>query len=466
MIKRLVILVLVFSSLLETKAQQHLADSLERLLIHPQTDSLKSQRLIFLALFTEPYDTTKALLRYQEARNFAQQKNLPFYVGQAYRYEYGFHSITGNTQKQIEMLEAAIKILSPLKDIKSKNELGLCYMNLGNYYKDANILNSAVDNYLFSVKLLEEVNSRSLSSSLLGLSVMYENLKEFSLEYQYLNKALISAKIHKNTTNILMSYLYISKYYGYVDKPVLAKIYVDSCEPYFNPEAEFSISQTYYLVKATAFLNMLLYDSAAYYFEKSNINAIQHSSEFSTIEPILKIGFIRLKQNRYPAAEAEFNKGLAIAKKFNSLMLQRRAYEYLADIYSKMGKYKDAYESKVNFDLLDDSLYGEDKKKYSIELETKYQTEKKDIDLKRLASENKVQQLLIKQKNTLNYIMTGSFLTLLLISFLSYRTYKQKQLLQQQQIKQLQNEKLLLATESILKGQEDERSRLAQDLHA
>jgi signal transduction histidine kinase len=48
---------------------------------------------------------------------------------------------------------------------------------------------------------------------------------------------------------------------------------------------------------------------------------------------------------------------------------------------------------------------------------------------------------------------------------LSYRTYKQKQQLQQQQIKQLQNEKLLLATESILKGQEDERSRLAQDLH-
>jgi signal transduction histidine kinase len=53
----------------------------------------------------------------------------------------------------------------------------------------------------------------------------------------------------------------------------------------------------------------------------------------------------------------------------------------------------------------------------------------------------------------------------LLISFLSYRTYKQNQLLQQQQIVQLQNEKLLLATESILKGQEDERSRLAQDLH-
>jgi len=76
-----------------------------------------------------------------------------------------------------------------------------------------------------------------------------------------------------------------------------------------------------------------------------------------------------------------------------------------------------------------------------------------------------LQQLLIKQKNTLNYIMIGSFLTLLLISFLSYRTYKQKQLLQQQLIKQLQNEKLLLATESILKGQEDERSRLAQDLH-
>jgi signal transduction histidine kinase len=42
---------------------------------------------------------------------------------------------------------------------------------------------------------------------------------------------------------------------------------------------------------------------------------------------------------------------------------------------------------------------------------------------------------------------------------------KQHQQLQQQQITQLQKEKQLLAIDAMLKGQEDERSRIAKDLH-
>ena len=54
---------------------------------------------------------------------------------------------------------------------------------------------------------------------------------------------------------------------------------------------------------------------------------------------------------------------------------------------------------------------------------------------------------------------------LLIVSLLSWRNYKQKQKLQQQRISELETEKKLLATEAVLKGEEQERSRLAKDLH-
>jgi signal transduction histidine kinase len=54
---------------------------------------------------------------------------------------------------------------------------------------------------------------------------------------------------------------------------------------------------------------------------------------------------------------------------------------------------------------------------------------------------------------------------LLIISLLSYRNYRQKQKLQQLRINELETEKQLTATEAVLKGEEQERTRLAKDLH-
>lgn len=77
----------------------------------------------------------------------------------------------------------------------------------------------------------------------------------------------------------------------------------------------------------------------------------------------------------------------------------------------------------------------------------------------------KLQSLTIKQKNIFNYILLGSAFSILAIALLSLRNYRNRQQLQQQRIVELEKEKQLLAAEAMLKGQEDERSRLTKDLH-
>jgi signal transduction histidine kinase len=70
-----------------------------------------------------------------------------------------------------------------------------------------------------------------------------------------------------------------------------------------------------------------------------------------------------------------------------------------------------------------------------------------------------------RQKNTLNYILLGSVAAVLLLTLLAWRNYRQKQLLQRKRIDELETEKKLMATEAVLKGEEQERTRLAKDLH-
>jgi two-component system, NarL family, sensor kinase len=97
-------------------------------------------------------------------------------------------------------------------------------------------------------------------------------------------------------------------------------------------------------------------------------------------------------------------------------------------------------------------------KKYGKELEKKYETVKKDAQLS-------VQRSELERKNALNYILIAGTTLLVAISLLLYRNYRQKQKLQQQRINELETEKQLTATEAVLKGEEQERTRLAKDLH-
>jgi two-component system, NarL family, sensor kinase len=112
-----------------------------------------------------------------------------------------------------------------------------------------------------------------------------------------------------------------------------------------------------------------------------------------------------------------------------------------------------------------EGIFNERYSEVAAQYEKKFQLEKKENQIKTLDQEKKIQNLSLQQKNILIYIFSGVFLTLLIMGFFVYLNYNSKQTIQQQQINQLQNEKLLLASESILKGQENERSRMAQDLH-
>ena len=64
-----------------------------------------------------------------------------------------------------------------------------------------------------------------------------------------------------------------------------------------------------------------------------------------------------------------------------------------------------------------------------------------------------------------NRILIFGTAAILLLSALLYRNYRQKQRLQQQRINELETEKKLMATEAVLKGEEQERTRLAKELH-
>lgn len=99
------------------------------------------------------------------------------------------------------------------------------------------------------------------------------------------------------------------------------------------------------------------------------------------------------------------------------------------------------------------------------ELETKYGTEKKELALKQLTAENQSRKRLVSLLIFSVIGLGGALLFFGLWVQNRNRLRRQQQVLHEQKLKQLENEKQLLASRAVLQGQDEERSRLAKDLH-
>ena len=92
------------------------------------------------------------------------------------------------------------------------------------------------------------------------------------------------------------------------------------------------------------------------------------------------------------------------------------------------------------------------------EVDAKYNTEKKELEITTLTAEKKTKNILLLSLLVLLAAGAGT-------GYFIYKNQKQRQLLSAQRIKELEQEKQITATQSLLEGETSERARLSRDLH-
>ncbi len=172
----------------------------------------------------------------------------------------------------------------------------------------------------------------------------------------------------------------------------------------------------------------------------------------------LIFGYDFILSKQYAAAEKEMLKGLEIAEKDSITTSMESLYQGLSSLKYLMQDLAGASFYEDKWLVLNDTLQKQKLREYSMDLEAKYETESKIARIKLQASQ-------LKEKSIINYILIGSAAALFIISVLLFINYRHKQRLQMQRIHDLETRQLLTATEAVLKGEEQERSRLAKDLH-
>jgi signal transduction histidine kinase len=447
-------------------AQQHLVDSLTIELKQPMADSARAISMMRLAIDYEAVDTAMAFKSYREAIAFGLQKNLDFQLGRIYHNQSFLFTVGGKYEESRASLEKAVEYYKKTKNPKGKKYEANAYGDIANILRSQNELEQSIQYHLKCISIFEELGlEEELVIRYCNLATLFGDYRDFDKQDEYARKALTSAKKTGSRLGLNMAYFILAHSCIMREDIIMAKMYIDSSKMYFNKNTNIDILLSYYLITAQVYNKSDELDSAFYYFEKCLEESEKNNYNFGKAESQIQMGGIAILQKKYPLAEKILNAGIKEAEILNDYIILNEGYKYLSDIYFVTGRYKLAYEYFEKYKDMNDSVVNMESKKFTAELEKKYETEKKESIIHHLEVEKKLQELSLQRKNLFNYFLIASIVAILIIFLLFLRNFRQKQKIQQQQIYELETEKQLAAAEAVLKGEEQERTRMAKDLH-
>ncbi|MEP6612905.1 MAG: sensor histidine kinase, partial [Mucilaginibacter sp.] len=174
------------------------------------------------------------------------------------------------------------------------------------------------------------------------------------------------------------------------------------------------------------------------------------------------LGELYKDKGDYAQAISWLKKSLPLAVETKYKQGEKNAWMLLSQVYEKSGNYKDALAADKKYLQLTQQLINEGNDRQIAQMQTRYETVKKEQRISILNKENTIQKLSIAGRNKTIGIIAGLFLLSGIVAALFFNRHKLKQKAQQQALLLKQQDTL---TKAIVDAEENERKRIASDLH-
>jgi signal transduction histidine kinase len=197
------------------------------------------------------------------------------------------------------------------------------------------------------------------------------------------------------------------------------------------------------------------YAKALQYFRMT----LQIDSAFSNKKQMsdsyVNMGTVFLIQGKYNEAIPYLNRSVLLADESGYVQGKVKALEALSSAYQKSGQVNLAFTTLQKSVRTKDSLVNASSEAKIAELQTVYETEKQQQQIN-------LQQAELSKKN---FILTSTILLSVLVLLLGFSAYRRYKLQERSRMQTAMIRQQELATKAVIKAEEDERQRIARDLH-
>jgi two-component sensor histidine kinase len=326
----------------------------------------------------------------------------------------------------------------------SYNGMASLKMNMGNYVEGITI-------QLKCLEIAKEHNLENLEiSSLIGLGWLYINNEDYDKSIKYLKDAQIRFESLKesNKEQLCDIYRFIglahSRKGNLKEGNKLNKKALRCLEETGNLMLAADVSNTI----GANYLRNEQHEESIPYFQKLITSAQALNSKGIENFGIINLSSAYIETNQLIRGEKILLRILndTIDKDILPKGLEKVVYQNLSDLYNRKRVFKASLFYHKKFKHLEDSLSTIKKLKEVTEIDTKYQTEKKEKENLQLKAKNIEQELLTQKANTRNWLLAFGLFALGISSFFIWRRYKSeakaKEIISKQknQIEKLQRE--------------------------
>ena len=325
--------------------------------------------------------------------------------------------ITGDYVSAIEMFTESIELS---KQTDNKKRMTTCYLEIGITLLDRGAVDKAMKYFEEGLSIAKETGNKvGVANALTSIAAAYKSKGSLDTSLIFSRQAL---KIR--------SELKIDRHIAGSEKSIGATL----IEMGRYTEAEFSLRR------------------ALSIFQKLN-------EKTGIVITNLNIADAMNRQGKPEAIELA-GQALQAAKEINNPNLLSYVYDKLSDFYAGNLDYAKAFEYQKKHEAIKDSLFTAEKERMLAEVETKFQSEKKDRDIALLQERAKVE----RNRNILLIVLLVVFLIVIFLLFFMFR-YKstafkrQQKLLEQEKIIHIQENELTNKEKQLLEEQLESKNR-------
>jgi serine phosphatase RsbU (regulator of sigma subunit)/Tfp pilus assembly protein PilF len=334
----------------------------------------------------------------------------------------------------------AISLAISLND---SNQLAEAHNNLGRSYYQIGEHNKALEEYFKALEINETLHdSIGISSTSNNIGLVYWNLKEFEEAVKFYRNSLQISEFLKDSNNIasaLNNIGIISVENNEFDAGL--ENFIESLNILIQINDKTRISTAYNNIGFVYELKEQ-YNEAVKNYQHSLDVAFSQNASFDIAQACNNIGSVYLKINNLENALEFLSIGKENALKINAKTLLEENYLLSSKVYDAIGNKDMALKSFQQYSSIKDSLMDESKSRQITEMQTKYNTERKEkeIILKNLELEKNKNK--IKIQGIVIISITG-FAIMIVVLFLI--------VIRQNRIKQKMNSMLKKQNFDILK---------------
>ena len=350
-------------------------------------------------------------------------------------------------------------------DIKENKTLrGVIYGNYSTSYEASNNFEKELEYSLKAIELNKD-NDEELCFLYYNHSLIYEQAGFHEEGLHYLKLAKQISK-RSNELRIEAYSLQLLAYYALEDKEYeLAKKYLERGKEICEQSGSVEICHHMYMTLGLLFTDTENFEEAKVALLKAKEFALQRKLKYDIIASEILLGNLEFKRGNYKKSTQIFNSINIDSFDIETIVYANIIYKNRSLAEGKIGNYRKSNQLLNQYVAFGDSIRLSKNRTLLAQADRKYKTEKKDKELlvQKLALQNQENE--IQKKNNQMTLLYGISLFLLVASLLTWLIYQQKSKRKSQEIVTLKKEHQISTLESLMLGEEQERLRIAKELH-